>query len=135
MALTLAVAGQNAAVNGLVDAVDSGTSAGKLLIGTSSMTVNPNVGILATLTFSDPAFNAASSGQATSITINADTSAVQGAAAKCFVCADSGGTYTLLWEGTVTVTGGGGDIELNNINIGTNDTVDVGTLTVSIPTS
>lgn len=36
-------------------------------------------------------------------------------------------------QGTITITGGGGDLELDNPNIAYNQTVSIGTLTVNIP--
>lgn len=86
---------------------------------------------VATLTLSSDsstALNTPSGGSATFKTITADSSATGGTAAK-FVMKNSGGTT--LYSGTVTVTGGGGDIIIDNVTVTSGATVSAGTITVS----
>ena len=63
MAITLSTAARNAAANAVVDLVDAGSGAGKLVIMTAGDVE------VATLTFSDPAFGNAASGTATASAI------------------------------------------------------------------
>lgn len=53
-----------------------------------------------------------------------------GTAAGYFRITDSAGTTTHM-QGTVTITGGGGDLTLDNPNIATSQTVTVNTFTVT----
>ena len=108
----------------VVDLVDAGAGAGKLVFNTSGDVE------VATLTFSDPAFGAASSGTATAAAITSDTSATGGVTTK-FLVEDSDGTD--VFYGSVTATSGGGDIELSNTTIGAGDTVSITSLTYSAP--
>ena len=42
---------------------------------------------------------------------------------------------TTVLSGTVTATGGGGDIELSSLAVGAGDTVSISSLTVTVPLS
>ena len=70
---------RNAACDAIVDLVDGGAGAGTLAIRTGSPPTNPadadSGTLLGTLTFSDPAFGAASGGTATASAITSDTNA------------------------------------------------------------
>lgn len=124
MALTLSTAARNAAANAVVDLVDGGTGAGKLVIMTSGDVE------VATLTFSDPAFGAASSGTATASAITSDTSATGGTAAL-FKVTDSDDVE--IWRGTVGTSGA--DLNLNTVTIPAASTVAVSSLTYTQPAS
>jgi len=114
--LVLETVALNAAVDAITARVDLGSNPGKLVIGTTNLAL-PSTGILAQLTFSATAFAAAVDGKAVSNAITDDTNnAATGTAAKFFVCSDNAGTLTKVWEGTVGQLGGG-DLQLNNINI------------------
>ena len=76
--LTNAVA--SAACDAIVDAIDGGAAAGTIKIYTGTIPTDADTALgaqtlLATLTFSDPAFGAASNGVATASAITSDTSA------------------------------------------------------------
>lgn len=132
MALTLPTASRNAMCDALVDRFDLGAGAGTIEIrsGTRPTTANDAATgtVLATVTLIDPAFGASSAGVATL----SDPAAVTGAAAGTatwFRGLDSTGATVL--DGSVTATGGGGDLTLATTTISAGLTVDVtgGTIT------
>lgn len=120
MALTHITSLRNQMADLVVDALDAGAGAGVMLFRTSG---NSEV---ATVTFSDPAFGAAASGIATANAITSDTNATGGIIAN-FQWRDSDANAVL--DGTVTVSGGGGDITMSSTTIGAGDTVEVTSLT------
>lgn len=113
MATTIPMATAIVMCDAVVDLVDAGAGAGYLQILTSGDV------LLGTLTFSDPAFGAATDqttyAEAVADPITGDTSAdATGTAAKCKVF-DS--NNVLRWEGSVTAAGGGGDVTLASVAI------------------
>ena len=120
MAVTHPTATRNGIADYVVDQLDSGTieirSSGDVEI--------------ATLTFGATAFGAAAAGVATANSITDDTNATGGTAAKCALI-NSGATDIVL--GSVTATGGGGDIELSSTTVGASDTVSISSLTYTAP--
>lgn len=124
MAVTHITAVRNEQADLVVDHLDDGASAGNLIFRTSGDVE------VATCPFSDPAFGAASSGTATASAITSDTNATGGTVAK-FTAEDSDGN--VAFQGSVTATGGGGDIELSSLSVGAGDTVSVSSLTYSAP--
>lgn len=119
MALTHTTAVRNTLANAITTAVDAGVGAGQLVIMTSGDVE------VATLTMSDPSFGAAASGAITANAITSDASATGGTAAL-FKVTDSAGTE--VYRGTVTATGGGGDLTLSSVTIAATDTVAVSSL-------
>ena len=114
--LTNAVA--SAAADAAVDAIDGGAGAGLLRIydGSQPATADTAVGaqvLLAELTFSDPAFGAASNGVATASAITADPSANATGTAVWFRVVTSAGTA--IFDGTVGTSGA--DLNLNTTSI------------------
>jgi hypothetical protein len=124
MAVTHPTAVRNAIADLVVDRIDAGAGAGTLEYQTSGDVE------VATLTFSDPAFGAASSGTATASAITADSSATGGTIAKARA-KDSTGTE--VFACSVTATGGGGDIELNSVVVSAGQQVSTTSLTYSAP--
>lgn len=120
MALTHPASVRNSLADLVVDLIDAGAGAGTLEFQTSGDVE------VATLTFADPAFGAASAGVATANAIVDDTNATGGTIAK-FVVEDSNSTE--VFRGTVTATSGGGDIELSSVVISAGQTVSVSSLT------
>jgi hypothetical protein len=120
MALTHPVTVRNALADLVVDLIDAGTGAGTLELQTSGDVE------VATLTFSATAFGAASNGIATAAAITDDTNATGGTIAK-FVVKD--GDDAEVFTGSVTATGGGGDIELNSVVVSPGQAVSVTSLT------
>lgn len=124
MAVTHPTAVRNAIADLVVDRIDAGAGAGTLEFQTSGDVE------VATLTFSDPAFGAASSATATASAITADSSATGGTIAKARA-KDSTGTE--VFACSVTATGGGGDIELNSVVVSAGQQVSVSSLTYTAP--
>lgn len=110
--------------NGLADFIDDqvngGTGAGSLVFQTSGDVE------VATCAFSNPAFGAATGGVITANSISDDTNATGGTVTKFRIF--DGDSVEIL-NGTVTATGGGGDIELSSTTIGAGDTVSITSLT------
>lgn len=124
MAVTHPTAVRNAVADLVVDRIDAGAGAGTLEMQTSGDVE------VATLTFSDPAFGAASSGVATASAITSDTNATGGTIAKARA-KDSTGTE--VFACSVTASGGGGDIELSSVVVSAGQTVAVTSLTYTAP--
>lgn len=125
MAVTYTTAVKSARMQAVADAIDGGSGAGKLIIGTAGMAAT-----LATLTLVDPC-GAVANGVLT-LDFDPDISAAAtgtgaAAAAKIVTSADA----DVITGLTVTATGGGGDITLDNTNINSGQTVTItaGTIT------
>ena len=119
MALTHTTATRNELADLIRNLVDAGTTdtTGDLIIMAGDDSSVASLSWTAT-----PSFDSASGGNITMSAINDDTSAPGGtAAAFKFQNRDN----TEVFRGTVTVTSGGGDIELSSINIGPGDTVSI----------
>lgn len=130
MTLRLATTARNAAADAVVDLIDAGSGAGTLKIysGSVGTTANdtPAGTLLATVAWADPAFGAASSGVATAT----DPAAVNASAtgtAGCFLVEDSTGAN--VFDGTVTATGGGGDLTLSTTSLVSGSPVDITSFT------
>lgn len=121
-AVTHPTAVRTAIADLVVDRLDLGAGPAVLIFQTSGGAA------VATLTFSDPAFGAASSGTATASAITSDTNAAGGTAAK-FETRDSSANPVFL--GAVGTSGS--DINLSSLAIGASDTVSVSSLTYSAP--
>jgi len=124
MAVTHTTAIRTLLADTVVDQIDLNTPPGKIVMQTSGGTT------VATLTFSNPAFGAASSGVATASAITSDTSAVGGTVAKAEF-RQGGGTAIVLCS--VTATGGGGDITLSSVVVSAGQTVSITSLTYTAP--
>lgn len=125
---------RNAAVDAIVDRLDDGTGAGYIEIRTGSQPATGDAAatgtLLGTLTCSDPAFGAASSGTATASAITSDTSADATGTAGWFRAYDSDANAVL--DGDITVTSGGGDLELDDVSIVAGGTIAISSWTVSL---
>ena len=117
---------RNAIADAVVDLIDAGSGAGKLIFYTA------NTGTaLATLTLSDPAFGAAASGVATASAITSNTDTGSGTV-TWFKVVDS--DDNIVFEGDVTDDDTGtGSIQLSSVALGTGDTVSVSSLTYTAP--
>lgn len=122
MAVTHPTAVRDTIANLVVDNLDAATA-------TLQFDTSGDVEV-ATLTCSVPAFGVSSSGTATASAITADSSATGGTIAK-FILKNSVGTAIV--QGSVTATGGGGDIELNSVVVSAGQEVSVSSLTYSAP--
>ena len=120
MAVILETVARNAACDAVVDLLDGGT----IEFQTSGSVE------VATLTLGTPAFGAASVGTATANAIGSDTSATGGTITKAVFRTSAPAT---LFTVSVTATGGGGDIELSSVAIGSGDTVSMSSYTHTQP--
>lgn len=123
MAITHSTAAKQASTNAITALVDAGTGAGYFTICDGST-------VLATITFSDPAFATADADG----TAAADTTPALSAAASADGTADNFKVYdsddTLIFSGVVTTTAvGTGDMQLDNTNITTGQTVTISSFT------
>lgn len=119
---TLATVARNAAVDAIVDLLDSGD--------VRFETAADNE--VATCTFAATAFGDAAAGTATANSITDDSDAAGGTIDHAKLRKSD---TTEVMECTCSVTGGGGDIELTSLVIGAGDTVSITSMTISQPAS
>src|SRR5690349_17987784 len=122
MALSVRDTASNAMMDLLTDYLDGGT----LEIRSGSKPASPNDSatgtLLATLTFPSPSFAAAAGRSATVGTIATVLGSATGTAGH-FRAKSSGGTAYV--DGTVSATGGGGDLTLNSTTITAGEDVSI----------
>ena len=124
MAVTHPTSVRTGIADHVVDQLDAGTPPGKIVMQTAAGAA------VATLTFANPAFGAASNGVATANAIVADSNAVGGTIAKAELRQGAGTPIILC---SVTATGGGGDIQLNSEMISEGQQVSLTSLTYAAP--
>lgn len=125
MALVHVTAVRNALADEVVDRIDLGTTnaQGKVRIQTAADAT------LVDIDLANPAFGAAASGTATALGVpHEGTATATGTAAKFRVLDRDDGE---IFQGTVTATSGGGDMELSSTSITTNDVVRINSFTYS----
>ena len=130
-------AARSAACDGIVDLIDGGAGAGTIEIRTGGPPTNvadaDSGTLLAVLTFSDPAFGAASNGVATASSITSDSSANASGTAGHFRVKDSSGT--VICQGTCGDAGDAPvDMQFDNKSIVLGGIVGVSSFTVTVPT-
>lgn len=136
MAIRLSNAAASAAADAVTALIDGGPAGGKIKIRTGAQPANADDAstgtVLAVLTFADPAFpGAAVNGVDTSAAITQDSSADATGAAGHFEVTDS--NDAVVFRGTVTQTGGGGDMELVTTSITAGQPVQVTSFTYTQP--
>lgn len=135
MATRIPTAARNAAANAIVDLLDAGSGAGIIRIYTGSQPASANDAasgtLLGTLTLTDPAFGNAATGVATASAITSDTSADATGTAGWFRALDSDAATVI--DGSITATGGGGDLTLDSVSIVAGGTIAVTSWTVTMP--
>lgn len=129
-----------AAADAVVDLLDGGAGAGYIEVRTGAQPASVGTAatgtLLGTLTLSDPAFGAATSANpavATAAAITSDSSADASGTAGWFRGYDSAGTAVI--DGSITATGGGGDMELDNVTVVAGGTISISAWTISHPTA
>lgn len=127
-------AAASAAADAVVDLIDAGAGAGTIKVYTATIPTNANTAVgaqtlLATLTFSDPAFGAASNGVATASAITSDSSADATGTAAWARIADSNGTTIM----DVTVGTSGEDINFNTVSFVSGAVIAISSLTYTQP--
>lgn len=121
MGLTLSNAARSAGADAIADRVDAGAAAGKIRIYTASRPAGPDTAIgaqtlLAEFALADPAFGPAANGVKTldATPVLTATGLAAGTAAW-FRALDSNNVAVM--DGSVTATGGGGDLQLNTTTV------------------
>lgn len=124
---------RSAMCDALVDSIDAGAGAGTLQIRTGAApaaTTDADSGtLLATLTFSDPAFGAASNGVATASSITSDTNIDATGTAEHFRIKDS--NARVVAQGSVGTSGA--DINFNSVSFVAGGTCAISSMTVTMP--
>ncbi len=138
MAVRISTASRNAMADAIVDRIDLGSSPpGVVKIYTGTQPAGPDSAatgtLLATLTFSNPAFGAASAGVATASAITSDTNVDATGTAGWFRIQDGNGVGII--DGNITATSGGGDAEFDDINFVAGGTAAISSMTVTMPAS
>ena len=135
MATRISNAARSAATDGVVDLIDAGSGPGTVQIRTgaqpATVATTATGTLLGTLTLSDPAFGSASNGVATAGTVTGDSSADATGTAGWFRALDSNGVAVI--DGSITATGGGGDMTLDNVSIIAGGTISITSWTVTQP--
>lgn len=136
MALTISTAARNAAADAVVDLIDAGDGAGSLRIYDGTRPVGPDTAVttqtlLAEFTLNSPAFQAASNGTATLDVEGLTTTGEAGGVASWFRLVDSDGNGVI--DGSVSTTGGGGDLTLNTTTISIGLTVEITSGQITMP--
>lgn len=131
----ISTAARNAACDAIVDLVDGGAGAGTIGIRTGAPPATPATAdsgtLLGTLTCSDPAFGAASSGTATASSITSDTNADASGDAGHFRVYDS--NSNVIFQGTAGNSGDSPDMTFDNKSIVAGGTIAISSFTVTVP--
>ena len=137
MATRISAAVASAMVNAVTALIDGGAGAGTVQIRTGSQPATVATAasgtLLGTLTCADPSFAAASAGTATANTVTGDTSADATGTAGWFRVYDS--SATAVEDGSITASGGGGDMILSSVSIVAGGTIDITSWTITQPLS
>ena len=136
MVIRLPTASRNAAVAAVANLVDADVGAGTIQIRTGGQPAtgnDPATGtLLATVTLADPAWSGPVVGVMTLDTTPVlSTTGVAAGTAGWFRMLDNSGDSIL--DGSVTGTGGGGDLELNTTTISIGLTVEITAGTLTMP--
>ena len=119
MGVTHPQAVRDGVCNFVVDQIDEGVPPGRLVFLTAGGAA------VATLTFSTPAFGPAASGVAVANAIASDINAIGGTTTKAEFRNAAG---TPKAQCSVTVIGGGGDIQLTDVDIDVGQTLSISSL-------
>lgn len=126
MTIHVATAARNAALDAIVDLVDAGSGPGTIKVYTGAQPANANTAasgtLLATLTFNDPAFDAASAGSVAA-DVSPAVTGTAGAAGTAGWARVADSTGATVFDGSVTTAGGGGDFIIDLATIASGDTV------------
>lgn len=135
MATRLPTATRNAIVDAVSARVDSGSGPGVIEIRTGTQPASANSAasgtLLATVVLADPSFGAGSSGTATLAGVPLTDAADSSGTAGWFRIKDSSGGTVL--DGMCSMSGGGGEMILDNTSLATGQNFIITALTVTAP--
>jgi hypothetical protein len=142
MAIRINTAARNAAADAIVNVFSGGTGAPVLRIYSGAQPATPATApggatLLAEFTLSDPAFAAASGGSAALDVTPAltDDGLAAGTAGWFRICdsTEAAATGLGVLDGSVTATGGGGDLTLNTVTISVGVSVEITSGSITMP--
>jgi hypothetical protein len=138
VALRIATTARNAACDAIVDLLDAGSGAGTIDVRVGAQPATPQdtaTGtLLATFTLNDPAFGNSATGAATlDVDPAITTTGLAAGDAGWFRAKDSSGNAVL--DGSVTATGGGGQLTLNTITVSVDLDLTITSGTATMPGS
>jgi hypothetical protein len=137
MTINISTQARNDAGDAIVDLIDTGStvSNGYLEIRDGQKPVNPQTAasgvLLATLQLSNPAFRSFTNGVSQANTIADDTSVDATGVASWFRIYNR--ASQAIMDGDITISGGGGDIEFDNLNFIQGGVVTITSLTATMP--
>jgi hypothetical protein len=142
MATRISLAARTAAAGAIAALVDGGSGPGRVRIYTGGQPAGPGTAptgtLLAEFTLSDPALTTASGVATLDVTPAVTATGVAAGTAGWFRILDSteaAGTGLGVWDGSVTATGGGGDLTLATTTVSIGLTVEITALTLTMPAS
>lgn len=136
MAITLETTCRDAACNAVVDRIDSGGGAGFLEFQHTAQNDTYNTVEVATITFDATSFGAASTGVATMASAPKSDTNATGSANPIVAFTVFDNANAPLFSGAVsTIAAGTGDIQLSSVVVAATDTVELTTMTVTMPAS
>jgi len=123
---------RSAAADGMTDLFSASAGTLKIYTGTQPTSANdaPSGSLLVTITLPTPAFGGASNGVASKSGTWSDNAGADGEGGW-FRLADNGDTARI--DGSVTDTGSGGDLQLDDATIVNGGTVTISTFTITVP--
>lgn len=141
MTVRINTAARNAAADAIAALVNGGSGPGVLRVYTGTQPATPATApsgtLLAEFTLSDPAFAAAAAGASVLDITPAltDSGITNGTAGYWRICdsTEAAGTGLGVIDGSITATGGGGDLTMNTTTISTGVTVTITAGTVTMP--
>jgi hypothetical protein len=137
MPFRLADTARNAACDGIVDLVDAGAGAGIIRIYQGTQPANPQTAhgsiLLATLTFTDPAFGNAAAGVATASAITSDTSVDATGTAQWARVLDSDGIDPTDAVMDMDIGQASGTLDFDDTSFIAGGTAAISSMTVTVP--
>lgn len=138
MTIRLPIASRNVVADAIADLVDAGAGSGLLRVYTgtqpASADLAPTGTLLATFTTNDPAFGTSGTGTVDLVVVPAvSTTGVAAGDAGWFRLLDSTGATVL--DGSVTATGGGGDLIMSTVTVSIGLALQLTSGTITTPAS
>lgn len=129
----MAISHSTAARNGMADSVDASVNTGTTDAGGDFVIIeSAGPTDLVSIILQDPAFGAAAAGVITLAGTPLSNTAGATGTADTFEIRNRDNAVVI--DGTVTATGGGGDVEIDNTSIASGQTVELTSLTWTAPT-